>query len=158
MPFDQVLPGRFLPTFSLRSTANQRIRSGDLFGTRLVLAFTDGVDDTLTRAMLTELKAVYPLLVMAGGTALAIAPVNADTGFLVEPGVAVPYPVLRDIAADVHRQYGAVDWSGQPAASVFISDRSQRVIYRALSGLGERLPTGRDVLSLIEFDRLSPNH
>lgn len=158
MPFDRALPGQFLPTFSMRSTANQRIRSIDLFGTRLVLMFTDGVGDALSCAMLIQLKAIHPRLVMAGGTVLAIAPVDADTGFLVEPGVAVPFPVLRDVAADVHRQYGAVDWSGQPAASLFIANHSQRIVYRALSGLGEKLPTGRDVLSLIDFDRLSTSH
>ncbi len=157
-PFDRVLPGQRLPAYSLRSTSNQRVRSADLFGRRLVLAFTDGADDVSSRRMLTRLKEIYPTLVAYGVLVFAIAPVEADTGFLVEPGVEVPFPTLRDVAGSVHRQFGAIDWSGQPATSLFVTDRSERVIYRALTGLGERLPTGRDVLAMIQFDRLSPGY
>ncbi|MGH2461460.1 MAG: peroxiredoxin family protein [Chloroflexota bacterium] len=154
--FARVMPGQIIPAFSLRSTSNRRFRSADLVGTWLVLAFTDGVDDPRTRRMLVNLTAVSSRLAMARATVLAIAPVEADTGFLVEPGIAVPFPVLRDVAADVHRQFGAVDWSGQPAASLFITDRAERVVYRALGGLDERLPNGPEVLTLLDVARLSP--
>lgn len=155
-PFVKALPGNLIPAFSLRSTSNQRIRSADLFGTRLVMAFTGMVGNRSTRGILTQLRTAYPSLVRAGATVLAFAPVAAETGFLVEPDVVVPFPLLRDVAGLVHRKYGAVDWSGQPATSLFITDRSERLIYRALGGLGEDLPSASDVLALLRFDELSP--
>jgi len=153
-PFARVLPGDVIPEFSLRSTTNQRVRSSDLAGRRLVLAFTGAVGDRPTRTMVADLGRAYPSLLLTGALVLAIAPVEADTGSLVEPGVPVPFPLLRDVAASVHRSFGAVDWSGQPAPSLFIVDRSRRVTYRALAGLGERLPRASDVLTLLRFDRL----
>jgi hypothetical protein len=54
-----------------------------------------------------------------------------------------------------HRAFGAIDWSGQPAPGVFITNRHRRVIYRALRGLGETLPSAAEVVMLLEYDQLA---
>ncbi len=154
-PFERVMPGEVTPDFSLRSTANQRIRSSDLLGHRLVLVFTGQPDDRRVRLLLAGLRATHRTIALEGGVVLLIAPVSAETGYLAEPGVPVPFPLLRDVAGIVHRQFGAVDGSDQPAPSLFLTDPCQRVVYRALCGFGERLPTAAQILAFLRFDRLT---
>jgi peroxiredoxin len=152
--FKELLPGEFIPEFSLRTVGGQRIRSAEFLGLRLVLAFTGLGGGRRARILLTELRSAYPALLREEAIVLAIAPVVADTKSFVDPGVAVPFPVLRDPAALVHHQFGAVDWGGKPAVSLFITDCSHRVIYRALTEQGETLPSGADIVHLLWFDQL----
>lgn len=144
-----------IPEFSLRSTANQRIRSADLIGYRLIIVFTGQPDDRRARRLLAGLRDMHRAIAQEGGFVLVIAPVAAETGYLSDPGVPVPFPILRDVAGTVHRRFGAVDGSDEPASSIFLTDPCQRVIYRALSGFGQRLPTTAEILTFLRFDRLT---
>ncbi len=154
-PFDRVLPGKPIPEFSLRSTTNQRIRSADLIGHRLVIVFTGKPGDRRSRVLLSRVRSAIPAIEQEGGLILAVAPVAADTGFIAEPGTSVPFPLLRDVASLAHRQFGAVDWSGEPASALFVTDPCQRVIFRALTGLDEPLPTAADILTFLRMDQLT---
>lgn len=156
--FGAVWPGERIPPFELESTTGQCIRAAELRGRRLVLAFTGLAGSVRGRVLLVRLRRLYPVLQREGVVVLAIAPRSVDTRMLSEPGIVIPFPLLRDDAGLLHREFGAVDRAGQPAPSLFITDRFGRVTYRSLAGLGERLPAAAQILALVRFDELLCPH
>ncbi|HVB96504.1 MAG TPA: redoxin domain-containing protein [Chloroflexota bacterium] len=150
-----IRPGHFMPDFRLRSIDGPWVSPDDFVGRRFILVFTGWNNCQGTRQLLREIRGAYPRIVLEETIPLLIAPEEADTGRLAVPPVKVPFPVLRDVNASVHRAFGAVNWGGQPAPSVFITDHHRRVIYRALSGLHERLPSGNEIVSFLVYDELA---
>jgi hypothetical protein len=110
----------------------------------------------MSNRLLRCLQRAEPLLQASRAEILAVAPCVVDVGELVLPEAMVSFPILRDVNADVHREYGAFDWSGDPSPSIFIADRWGRIIYRALGGFGETLPSTSDVICLLRIDALAP--
>lgn len=150
-----IRPGQLIPGFRLRSTDGSWVHSNDFADRRLILIFTGLNQWEETRHFLREVRAAYPRIAQEESVVLLVAPEEADIGRLTVPPVKVPFPVLRDVSSMVHRQFGAVNWSGQPALSVFITNHRRRVIYRCLSGLQQRLPSGREIVDFLEFDELA---
>ena len=106
--------------------------------------------------MVGGLQAALPTLLAYGAAVVAIAPLEVDVNQFAEPGLRLSYPLLVDPNSVVHRQYGAVNWSGLPAASIFLASPGGRVIFRALGGLGETLPSMSDVVAFLQYDRIAP--
>jgi hypothetical protein len=128
----------------------------EYLGHQLVLAFVGGRGPTSSR-LFRRLQWAKPRLTANRAEVLAVAPCVVDVGELVLPDAAVSFPILRDVNGDVHREYGAVDWSGEPSPSLFIADRWGRIVYRALAGLGEPLPSTSDVIGVLRIDALAPS-
>ena len=154
-PFSRVLVGRFLPPFQLKSVDGRLFRTREFLGRRLVLFFF-GCGCARGRRALQRLQAIQPALKVSETDTITIAPLVVDLGLLVDPGIPLSFPLLCDPNSDVHRQYGAVEWSGQAAPSLFIADRWGRLIFRSLAGLGETLPSSPELLALLSFDAIAP--
>ncbi len=152
---EAIRPGQIIPDFCLRALTGRWLGSTDFIGHRLILVFTGWNSRQSSRDFLRQLRGAYFRIVREEAVALLIVPEEADTGRLAVPNVTVPFPILRDPAAMTHRAFGAIDWSGQPAPGVFITNRHRRVIYRALRGLGETLPSAAEVIMLLEYDQLA---
>ncbi|HUX87565.1 MAG TPA: redoxin domain-containing protein [Chloroflexota bacterium] len=150
-----IRPGNIIPDFRLQSTHGPWLSRDDFFDRRLILIFTGWNNCQKTRSFLREIRGIFPRIAFEETVPLLIAPEEADTGRLAVPPVSVPFPVLRDVNANVHRTFGAVNWGGQPALSLFITNRHRQVIYRALSGLHERLPSGGEIVTFLDFDALA---
>jgi peroxiredoxin len=154
--FTRVLVGDFLPRFVLRSIDGGRVCSTDFLGHQLVLAFVgDSVD--AGRRLFRRLRRAYPSVRAMDATVVAVVPEIVDVRVTILPDVPVPFPILCDVNGETHRNLGALNWGGEPSPAMFIADRWGRVIYRALGGLGEPLPSTADVIALLSFDALAPN-
>ncbi len=154
-PFSRVLVGQFLPIFQLKSVDGRVYRTTEFLGRRLVLFFY-GLGDDRSRRTMQRLQTIQPALRATETDTVSVSPFVVDLGQFVDPGIPVTFPLLCDTNSDVHRHYGAVDWSGQAAPSLFVADRWGRLIFRSLAGLGETLPSSTDLLALLDFDALAP--
>jgi peroxiredoxin len=150
-----VLVGQFLPSFELRSADGLIVRTNDYLGHQLLLAFV-GRRGPGSNRLLRRLQAAQRTLDISRARVVVLTPCVVDVGELVLPDTRVSFPLLRDVNADVHRVYGAVDWSGEPSPSLYIADRWGRVVYRALGGLGETLPSTADIIAVLRYDALAP--
>lgn len=155
-PLRRLQPGQRVPPFQLQTIDGQVIDSSQLAGRRVILAFLGSPADPLGRRMLRRLQASNATLQLWGGSILAVAPMTVDLDqFPALPG-DLSFPVGIDPNGMLHDEFGAVDWSGAPAPSLFLVDPSGTVIYRALAGLGESLPSTATLITLLQFDQLAP--
>jgi len=150
------MPGQKIPGFNLKTPSGATINSDAFLGRRVVLAFVGGWDDAVGRRVRRRLQTALPVLNLWGASVVAVAPFVVDPSVFMPPGLPVSFPVLQDPNGVVHQAFGAVDWWGGPAPAIFLLDRSSTVIYRALAGLGESLPSTKLLISLLQFDQIAP--
>lgn len=154
-PLHSLLPGQVIPAFTLRTNEGEKVRSLDYPGFRLILIFTGESNRALNRQFLRQIRRLYPALRAEGADALVVAPFEVDFDRFLDPGVKVPFPVLRDPNSMVHGLYGALDWGGRPALSVFITNRMGRVLFRSLTGLREDLPSNPLIIDFLNYDQIA---
>ena len=87
---------------------------------------------------------------------MLVAPLTVDLNQIPVLPPHLAFPVLVDPNGGLHQEFGAVDWAGESAAGLFLTDPSGTVIYRALAGLGESLPSTATLIALLQFDQLAP--
>jgi peroxiredoxin len=155
-PLRQVLPGQRIPPFQLRTTGGKVVDSRQFAGRRVLLAFLGSPADPLGGQLLRQLQISQPTLQLWGGAVVAVAPLTVDLDRFPALPPGLTFPVLIDPNAGVHRRFGAVDWSGEAAPGLFVTDPSATVIYRALAGLGESLPSTSTLITMLQFDQLAP--
>lgn len=150
------MPGQQIPRFQLRTTGGQVVGSNQFAGHRVILAFLGAPSDRSGQHLLRLLQASSSVLHLWGGSVVLVAPLTVDLNQLPTFPPHLALPVLVDPNGGLHQEFGAVDWTGEPAAGLFLSDPSGTVIYRALAGLGESLPSTATLIALLQFDQLAP--
>jgi len=155
-PLLRVTPGQRIPRFRLRTPDGQIVDSNQFVGRRLILAFLGSPADRLGQRLLCLLQASHSILEVWGGSVVAVAPMTVDLDQLPALPRNLAFPVLIDPNGGLHRVFGAVDWSGEAAPALFLADPSGTVIYRALAGVGESLPSTSTLIALLQFDQLAP--
>ncbi len=142
--------GRRIVDFGLMTKEQQLIHPSDYRGKRsLVLVFADERKETAE--LLAALSNQYPEIREEEGEVLAIVWASAEQGVGLKEKLKVTYPVLFASDSSIHREFGAVDQRGQPAAAVYVTDRYGEVygVFRSLDG--QPLPAVAEILSLLEF-------
>jgi peroxiredoxin len=156
-PLRRVMPGQRIPWFQLRTTGGQVVDSSLFLGRRVILAFLGLPADPLGQRLLRQLQASQAVLHTWGGSVVAVAPLTVDLDQFPTLPNGLTFPVLVDVSGWLHEAFGAVDWSDAPAPSVYLTDPAGTVIYRALTGLGESLPSTSTLIALLQFDQLAPD-
>ena len=70
---------------------------------------------------------------------------------VVSQGDPGPFPILVDSDAHTHRRVGATDAAGQPAPTLFITDRFREIYATYVSAEGSALPSAEEVMEWLRF-------
>jgi peroxiredoxin len=145
-PHELPSKGRRIPDFGLNSTDGRFIQLSDYRGIRnLVLIFADARNST--KEFISKVDNHYDGIKAEEGEVLAVAEQSIQT----QGELKVSYPVLIDKDGRFHREFGAVDQLGQPAAAVYVTDRYGEVFDAYRTRDGQSLPTADEILALLEF-------
>lgn len=142
--------GRQLPNFELTCLRGQPIRLSDYRGRRnLVLVFTD--ERPATAEVLSAMAERQAEFENEGAEIIVIAqPSRGESGHMKEL-LKLPYPVLVDESGLIHRNFGASDPHGCPAAALYVTDRFLEVFAMYRTQDGQALPGAKEVFDWLEF-------
>jgi peroxiredoxin len=143
----------FMPEFTLLSAEGQPVRTLDYHRLRsLVLVFAGEYDASASFRLPAELAAHYPEIARQGAGVLAVVRGTPAEAARVKERQALPFPVLADEDARVHRTYGAVTPDGRTAdKAAFVAGRFGKLYLSSRAGDGPPLPSAAGILGILRF-------
>lgn len=142
--------GHRFPDFEFIEASGRAIRLSDYRGRlNLVLVFAD--EGEAARKLLGELAGRYAEIRSQQAEILAVAEASSRDCAQVKARLNLPYAILPDEDGRVHREAGASDGQGRPAAAVYVTDRYGEVFAAYRTDDGQALPGAEEILSWLAF-------
>jgi peroxiredoxin len=138
--------GDRLPGFSGKQPSGEDIRLRDFYLRRnLALVFTHGPECSACREYLVDLAERRAAVQAEAADVLAVVPADAEQ--LPE----LPFPVVLDDDAVIHRRYGLLDADDRPRAAIFLVDRYGVVFEASITDADHAMLPAEEVPGWLEF-------
>lgn len=143
---------QLLRDVALTSSEGRTVRTSDYRGRcNLVLVFVGRSIGDEVRPLLGGCAEQYSAFDEWTAEVLAVLQGTPQEAARVKRREALPFPVLADADGRGHRAFGAVMPSGEPAAAVYIADRSGEMYLACRTSVGQALPTPQAILKWLHF-------
>jgi peroxiredoxin len=144
--------GHVMRDFTLPSTDGRRIGLYDYRGhANLVLIFAGDIGQTTEKEFLSGLAQRYAEIREQDTEVLLIVAGSRDRAERTKHQAKLPFLVLVDEDAQIHKSVGALGAQALPAAALYVTDRFLEVFASWRTVEGNTLPNASEVFSWIDY-------
>jgi peroxiredoxin len=140
--------GYVMRDFTLPSTEGTRVGLYDYRGrANLILVFAGDLGQAHERRLIFALAQRFPDIREQDTEVLLVLTCPPDVAKNAKEQVNLPFPVLVDESAEIHRSVGSLGAKNVPATAVYVTDRFLEVFAKWRTAEGENLPDVEEIVS-----------